>query len=161
PHVRALRPGPLMENLLHEVQPLSEGIFPVVNGPDIDMALVAAADVGDVAAELMRDDAWTGFEVIPVRGPEVLSTVEIAKRMSTILGIEITAVAITADELVAEMTNFGMAPGAAKEVAAVFDTGDKVDNTDTPTTQITTTSVDTFTSTRLAPIIASMSNDHS
>lgn len=156
PHVRALRPGPLMENFLNEAQPLSEGILPVVNGPDIDMSLVAAADVGDVAAELLGDDSWSGFAVIPVRGPEVLSTVEIAKRMSAILGLEITAVRITTDELVQEMTNFGLAPGAANEIAAVFDTGDEVDNTDTPETRITTTSLDTWVSASLAPVVAAM-----
>lgn len=156
PNVRALRAGPLMENFINEVEPLSHGILPVVNGPDIEMSLVAAADVGDVAAELLADDSWSGFEVIPVRGPEVLSTIEIAKRMSAVLGLEITAVPITSADVVEEMTKFGLARGAAEEIAAVFEIGAGLDNTDTPTTRVTTTSLDTFVSEQLAPIIAEM-----
>jgi uncharacterized protein YbjT (DUF2867 family) len=42
-------------------------------------------DVGDIAANLLQQDSWDGFEEIPILGPEDLSNNDMAAIMSEVL----------------------------------------------------------------------------
>lgn len=154
PNVRALRPGPLMENLLNEIVPISGGALPLVATSDSGLHLIAAGDVGDVAAELLLDLSWSGFEAVSMRGPEILTPPEIAERISKAIGRDVAFAQITAAEIIEEMLAFGIARGGAEAYAEVMVEALEDDGYDFGDELVTETTLDAFARTRLAPALA-------
>lgn len=86
-HLRALRCGMFMENVLHQIEPLRrQGMFFYPLDGDIPVPLCATRDIGARAADLLRDRAWTGQAGTGVHGPVDLSLNEMAGVMSKLLG---------------------------------------------------------------------------
>jgi uncharacterized protein YbjT (DUF2867 family) len=84
---RALTMSYFMENTLWQVGPIkTEGAFYGPSTPDRPFPLIATRDIAAVAARLLRDDTWTGFEEVPVLGPEDLTNDEMAATISDVLG---------------------------------------------------------------------------
>jgi uncharacterized protein YbjT (DUF2867 family) len=82
-----LRPGWFMENSSWDVAPAtSSGVIPSFLQPlDKPKPMVATADVGRVAAELLRE-TWSGHRVVELEGPQRVSPNEIAATFSRLLG---------------------------------------------------------------------------
>ncbi|WP_306212346.1 NAD(P)H-binding protein [Actinoplanes sp. RD1] len=84
---RALTMPSFMDNLLRQAGLIkSQGIFTALYDPERPLPLVATRDIAAVAARLLRDDTWTGYEEVPVLGPELLSQHDLAAVMSDVLG---------------------------------------------------------------------------
>jgi uncharacterized protein YbjT (DUF2867 family) len=85
--VAFLRPGWFMENSLWDIGPAKTmGIVPSFLQPlDKPVPMVATADVGRVAAELLQQ-TWTGVKKIELEGPVRISPIEVASMLSDILG---------------------------------------------------------------------------
>ncbi|MEV1333913.1 NAD(P)H-binding protein [Micromonospora costi] len=84
---RALTMPSFMDNVLRQLTPITQqGVLygPVV--PDLSAPTVATRDIAAVAARLLRDDTWTGFEEVPVLGPEDLTQNEMAAIIADVLG---------------------------------------------------------------------------
>ncbi|MFC0506399.1 NAD(P)H-binding protein [Micromonospora costi] len=84
---RALTMPSFMDNVLRQLTPITQqGVLygPVV--PDLSAPTVATRDIAAVAACLLRDDTWTGFEEVPVLGPEDLTQKEMAAIIADVLG---------------------------------------------------------------------------
>ncbi|HEY4730264.1 MAG TPA: NmrA family NAD(P)-binding protein [Myxococcales bacterium] len=90
-----LRPAWFMENLSWDVaQALDQGVISCFLQPlDKAMPMVATADVGRVAAELLLQD-WTGKRVVELEGPERLSQHGIAAELSKALHRPVRAEAV-------------------------------------------------------------------
>jgi uncharacterized protein YbjT (DUF2867 family) len=93
--VTFLRPAWFMENLSWDVaQALDQGVISAFLQPlDKAMPMVATADVGRVAAELLLQD-WTGKRVVELEGPERVSQDEIATELSKALHRPVRAEAV-------------------------------------------------------------------
>jgi NAD(P)H dehydrogenase (quinone) len=93
--VTLLRPAWFMENLSWDVaQARYEGVVSSFLQPlDKAMPMVATADVGRVAAELLLQD-WTGKRVVELEGPEWVSQNGIAAELSKALHRPVRAEAV-------------------------------------------------------------------
>jgi uncharacterized protein YbjT (DUF2867 family) len=93
--VTFLRPAWFMENLSWDVaQAREQGVISCFLQPlDRAMPMVATADVGRVAAELLRQ-GWTGKRVIELEGPEWVSQIGIAAELSKALHRPVRAEAV-------------------------------------------------------------------
>ncbi|MFZ6647243.1 NmrA family NAD(P)-binding protein [Undibacterium sp. TJN25] len=85
--VTFLRPGWFMENAAWDVVPARDsGVIPSFLQPlDKPVPMVATADVGRVAAQLLQQ-SWSGHRVVELEGPCRVSPNDIAAAFSRILG---------------------------------------------------------------------------
>ena len=90
-----LRPAWFMENLSWDIdQARDQGVISCFLQPlDTAMPMVATADVGRVAAELLLQD-WTGKRVVELEGPESVSQNGIAAELSKALHRPVCAEAV-------------------------------------------------------------------
>jgi NAD(P)H dehydrogenase (quinone) len=93
-----LRPGWFMENAAWDVASArDEGILHSFLQPlDKPVPMVATADVGRVAAGLLRE-AWQGVRVVELEGPRRVSPNDIARAFARILGRPVRAEAVPRD----------------------------------------------------------------
>ena len=93
--VTFLRPGWFMENAMWDVDAArNDGVIPSFLQPlDKPVPMVATADVGRVAAELLQQH-WRGARVIELDGPRRVSPNDIAACFAKILGHPVRAEAV-------------------------------------------------------------------
>jgi len=91
-----LRPGWFMENSAWDVAPATtDGVLSSFLQPlDKPVPMVATADIGRVAAELIRQ-TWSGHTVVELEGPHRVTPNEIAATFADLLGrpVRVEAVA--------------------------------------------------------------------
>ena len=82
-----LRPAWFMENSIWDVAPAAKnGVFPSFLQPlDKPVPMVATADIGRVAAELIQT-TWSGRSVVELEGPRRVSPEQIAATFADLLG---------------------------------------------------------------------------
>jgi NAD(P)H dehydrogenase (quinone) len=81
-----LRPGWFMENSIWDVAPARHGLIPSFLQPlDKPVPMVATADIGRVAAELLQT-TWDGRRVVELEGPHRVTPDEIAATFADLLG---------------------------------------------------------------------------
>jgi NAD(P)H dehydrogenase (quinone) len=81
-----LRPGWFMENSIWDVALAKNGAFPSFLQPlDKSVPMVATADIGRVAAELIQT-TWSGRSVVELEGPHRVTPEEIAATFADLLG---------------------------------------------------------------------------
>jgi uncharacterized protein YbjT (DUF2867 family) len=82
-----LRPGWFMENCSWDVAPARDnGVIPSFLQPlDKPFPMVATADIGRVAAEILQE-TWTGRRVVELEGPHRVTPNEIGSTFASILG---------------------------------------------------------------------------
>lgn len=85
--VTFLRPGWFMENCLWDIEPAkANGVIPSFLQPlDKPVPMIATADVGRVAAELLQEQ-WQGQRIVELEGEEHVSPNQIAAGFSELLG---------------------------------------------------------------------------
>jgi NAD(P)H dehydrogenase (quinone) len=93
--VAFLRPGWFMENAAWDVGPArDEGVVHSFLQPlDKVVPMVATADVGRVAAQLLQE-TWTGKRVVELEGPQRVSPNDLAAAFAEILGRPVRAEAV-------------------------------------------------------------------
>jgi uncharacterized protein YbjT (DUF2867 family) len=81
-----LRPGWFMENAAWDVEPArTTGVVPSFLLPlDKAVPMVATADIGRVAAELLRE-TWTGSRVVELEGPRRVTPNDVAATFARLL----------------------------------------------------------------------------
>jgi uncharacterized protein YbjT (DUF2867 family) len=82
-----LRPGWFMENATWDVTPARDkGVIPSFLQPlDKKVPMVATADIGRVAAELLQE-TWSGSRVVELEGPQRVSPNDVASTFAKLLG---------------------------------------------------------------------------
>lgn len=85
--VTFLRPGWFMENCLWDIEPaVQQGVIPSFLQPlDKPVPMIATADVGRVAAELLQEQ-WFGKRIVELEGEEHVTPNQIAEAFSELLG---------------------------------------------------------------------------
>ena len=87
-----LRPAWFMENCSWDVAPTREqGVIPSFLQPlDKPVPMVATADIGKVAAEILQEQ-WSGHRVVELEGPKRVTPNEIAATFAKLLGKPVRA----------------------------------------------------------------------
>jgi uncharacterized protein YbjT (DUF2867 family) len=120
-HLRALRCGSFMDNMLHQVEPLRrQGMFFYPIDGDIAIPTCAARDIGARAADLLRDRAWTGQAGTGVHGPADLSFNEMARVMSRVLGRPIRFQEVPGPAYKATLVEHGQSEAFAQGLVDMF-----------------------------------------
>jgi uncharacterized protein YbjT (DUF2867 family) len=90
-----LRPGWFMENSVWDVAPARDkGVIPSFLQPlDKPVPMVATADIGRVAADLLQE-AWSSHRVVELEGPHRVTPNEIAATFSDLFGRAVRAEAV-------------------------------------------------------------------
>ncbi len=91
-----LRPAWFMENCSWDVAPAREhGVIPSFLQPlDKPVPMVATADIGKVAAEILQEP-WNGRRVVELEGPKRVTPNEIAATFAKLLGKPVRAEIVT------------------------------------------------------------------
>jgi uncharacterized protein YbjT (DUF2867 family) len=112
---RALCMPSFMDNLLRQAGPIrDQGVFSGPYAPDLRAPAVATRDIAAVAARFLRDDTWTGFEEVPVLGPEDLTNDEMAAIISETLGRPVRYQQTPADAYEKNFLGFGFSGAMAR-----------------------------------------------
>jgi uncharacterized protein YbjT (DUF2867 family) len=114
PHTLALRAGYFMENFMQFVPSITEEqtiyhAFP----PDWAWPMVATRDIGDIAAERLLDDTWSGHQVQGVHGPGDLTHAQAADVIGEVLGTSVEYVEVPVDAVEEQMRESGMSVDVA------------------------------------------------
>jgi NAD(P)H dehydrogenase (quinone) len=93
--VAFLRPAWFLENLAWDIAPArDEGVlYSFLQPLDRVFPMVATADVGRVAAEMIQQE-WTGTRVLELEGPERISQLRIAQELEAALKRPVKAQAV-------------------------------------------------------------------
>ncbi|MCP3724911.1 NmrA family NAD(P)-binding protein [Paraburkholderia sp. CNPSo 3272] len=104
-----LRPGWFMENAAWDVASARDyGVIESYLQPlDQAVPMVATADVGRVAAELLQQ-SWSGTRVVELEGPRRVSANDIASAFARVLGRPVRAVAVNRQEWESRFLSQGM-----------------------------------------------------
>jgi len=107
--VTFLRPGWFMENWLWDVEPaLQTGVIPSFLQPlDKPVPMIATADVGRVAAELLQEQ-WFGKRIVELEGEQHVTPNQIADTFSGLLGKPVTMEVVPRETWHALFTSQGM-----------------------------------------------------
>lgn len=154
-HLRVLRMPYYMENLLNQADALKHGTVVLPNDPDRTLALCATSDIAAVAAELLRNAAWTGREGVPVIGPNDLSPRGIAAVLSEVLGRPLELTPVPIDEFKATLGDYGMSDGWIQALGAMVVAQDAgIYDSETASASRSPTSLSTWAETVLEPALA-------
>jgi uncharacterized protein YbjT (DUF2867 family) len=120
-HLRALRCGMFMENMLHQIEPLRrQGMFFYPLDGDIPVPLCATRDIAARAAQLLRDRTWTGQAGTAIHGPADLSLNEMARVMSKVLGRPIRYQEVPGPAYKASLVEHGQSDAFAQGLVDMF-----------------------------------------
>ena len=112
---RALTMPSFMENTLRQIGSItSQGVLYGPYLPDRPAPSVATRDIAAVAAGLLHERTWTGFEEVPVLGPEDLTYDQQAEIISEVLGRGVRYQQISAEALWENMMKAGTSESAAQ-----------------------------------------------
>ncbi|WP_062387261.1 NmrA family NAD(P)-binding protein [Pseudomonas abietaniphila] len=107
--VTFLRPGWFMENCAWDVEPaVQTGVIPSFLQPlDKPVPMIATADVGRVAAELLQEQ-WFGKRIVELEGEQRITPDQIAATFSELLGKPVTMQIVPRETWHALFTSQGM-----------------------------------------------------
>ena len=137
---RALANPSFMDNIARQTEVIkSQGVFFSPIDGDSKLPSVATRDIAAAASRLLLDDSWTGFEEVPLLGPEDLSFNDMADVMSDVLGKTVRFQRTSFDAAKERLVGAGMSDAmaqAAVDMARAKDEG--IDNAVVRTPQNTT-----------------------
>lgn len=119
--IRALRCGSFCENLHWQWdQIMGDGTFTYAAPGDVPGPQVTTQDIARVAAKLLADRTWNGYEAIPLLGPVDLSYDDMASALSEALGKRVLYQPTDPTEYAAGLQAFGHSPAAAQGLVDMF-----------------------------------------
>ncbi len=161
PNVVALRPGYFLENFLTSVPTLAangaEGAAVYMTlPPERRHPMVAARDIGDVAAELLLDGTWRGHHVRGVHGAADTSPEEAVRAFAAALGRSVRYVQVPDASMRDALLGLGASAHVAEEYPKLMRGLATLDYVAEPRTAATTTptTVDAWAREVLAPAVA-------
>ena len=118
---RALANPSFMDNIARQSEVIkNQGMFFSPIDGDRKIPYVATRDIAAAASRLLVDDSWSGFEEVPLLGPEDLSFNDMADVMSDVLGKTVRFQRTTFDAAKERLVGAGMSDAMAQ---AVIDMG--------------------------------------
>jgi uncharacterized protein YbjT (DUF2867 family) len=137
---RALALPSFMDNVLRQAEAIrSQGMFFSTISADRKLPTCATRDIAAVAATLLLDPSWSGYDSVPVLGPEDLSHDDMARIMSEVLGKPVRYQRIPCEALTATLTGSGVSEAMAQGMVDMMVAKDNgLDNAEPRTPQATT-----------------------
>ena len=112
---RALANPSFMDNLAAQAGAIkNQGMFFSPIDGERKLPSVATRDIAAAASRLLLDDSWSGFDEVPLLGPEDLSFNDMAGTISQVLGKEVRFQQITFEAYKDRFTGFGMSDAMAQ-----------------------------------------------
>jgi len=104
-----------MDNIVRQAEAIRKQgmVFSPISG-ERKLPSVATRDIAATAARLLLDDTWSGFEDVPLLGPEDLSFNDMAETISEVLGKEVRLQQTTFEAYKAQFVGFGMSDAMAQ-----------------------------------------------
>jgi uncharacterized protein YbjT (DUF2867 family) len=119
-HYRSLCPPSFMENLLWQVEPIrNDGVFSSPLSGDRVYLTCAVRDIAATAAALLADGSWTGQESVPIVAPDPLSSDDMARVVSEVLGRPVRYQQISEEAYAATLLRTGMSEAWARGMVAI------------------------------------------
>jgi uncharacterized protein YbjT (DUF2867 family) len=112
---RALCNPSFMDNIARQVAAIAnqDMFFSPIDG-ERKLPTVATRDIAAAAARLLLDANWSGFDEVPLLGPEDLSFNDMAEIMSEVLGKEVRFQQTTFEAYKNQFLGFGMSDAMAQ-----------------------------------------------
>lgn len=152
--LRILRMPYYMENLLSQADALRNGALALPNDPDRPLATCATRDIAAIAADLLRDRAWTGRQGVCVVGPDDLTPRGIADVLSDTLEWPVGLTHVPLEEFAHTLTGYGFSDSSAQaytEMVRAQDDG--IYDAEVASAERTPTSLRDWTETVLRPAL--------
>ncbi len=111
---RALTMPSFMDNMLRQAGALRNGMFFSPLPGDLKVPMCATRDIAAVAARELLDASWTGFEEVPVLGPEDLSNDDQARILTEVLGRPVRFQHVPVDAFRENLLANGMSESVAR-----------------------------------------------
>jgi uncharacterized protein YbjT (DUF2867 family) len=113
--LRALCNPSFMDNTIRQVPSIrDQGMFFSPIAGDRKLPTVATRDIAAAAARLLLDTSWTGFEEVPLLGPEDLSFDDMAEIMSDVLRKEVRFQRTSFEAYKERFVSYGMSDAMAQ-----------------------------------------------
>ncbi len=112
-HITFLRAAYFIENLAPVLGATAGGVLPTFLTPDRAIPMIATADIGRVAAELLLDPA-TATRVVELTSVRRWSPADVARELSAVLGRAVTPQFAPNEAVVPALTSIGFLPGVAE-----------------------------------------------
>jgi uncharacterized protein YbjT (DUF2867 family) len=113
--LRALCNPSFMDNTIRQVPSVrDQGLFFSPIDGDRKLPTVATRDIAAAAARLLLDASWSGFEEVPLLGPEDLSFHDMTQIMSEVLGKEVRFQRTSFEAYKERFVSFGMSDAMAQ-----------------------------------------------
>lgn len=121
-HYRALCPPFLMENMLGQAASIRDtGVFFLALEEDRVLRTCATRDIAATAARLLLDASWTGYEDVPLVGPDDLSPAGMARVVSEVLDRPVRVQSTSGADYRATALRFGASEAWAQGLADMVD----------------------------------------
>lgn len=122
PDVVALRAGFFFENFLSAIPTLRDhGAIYMRNAADTRVPMVAASDIGDVAARWLLDRNWSGHHAVGVHGPADLSFTEAAEAIGRGIGRDVRYAQASGEQTRGALLAMGASAHVADEYTRMFE----------------------------------------
>ncbi len=137
---RALALPSFMDNILRQVGSIkNDGVFFSPISGDLKLPTCATRDIAAVATHWLLDLSWSGYDHVPVLGPEDLSLKEMANVISDVLSRPVRFQQIAFETFKDKLLNQGMSSAMAKGVVDMMRAKNQgLDNVEPRTPQSTT-----------------------
>jgi len=123
---RALTMPSFMDNVIRQVGPIGgQGMFFSPIAGDRKLPSCATRDIAAVAARLLTEEGWTGFEEVPVLGPEDISYEDMAQTMTEVLGKPVHFQQIPGEAFKSNMVDAGMSEAMAQGLLEMMEAKDR------------------------------------
>jgi uncharacterized protein YbjT (DUF2867 family) len=154
--LRGLANPSFMDNLVRQADAIkNQGVFFSPISGDRKLPTVATRDIAAAASRLLLHESWSGFEEVPLLGPEDLSFNDMADIISEVLGKEVRFQQTTFEAYKARFVGFGMSDAMAQGMTDMaWAKNEGLDNGVTRTSENSTpTSFREWTETVLKPAV--------
>lgn len=119
--IKHLRSGNFMENFLSQIGSIAkQGIFFYPVPADFPMPMVAACDIGTVAAQWLMNRDWSGQSGIGVQGAEELSLSQAAEIFGAAIDRPVRFQPVSSEAFYKSLLNTGSSPAFAQSLVEMF-----------------------------------------
>jgi uncharacterized protein YbjT (DUF2867 family) len=113
--LRALANPSFMDNIVRQAEAIrSQGMFFSPISGERKLPAVATRDIAAAASRLLLDESWSGFEEVPLLGPEDLSFNDMAKVISEVLDKDVRFQQIPFEAYKSRFVELGMSDAMAQ-----------------------------------------------
>jgi uncharacterized protein YbjT (DUF2867 family) len=122
PNLLHLRAGYFMENTMSQIPSILQAKSLFTNFPeDTKIPMIATRDIGERAAQLLKNRNWDKHQVIELQGAAEITYEDVASILSRVLDLDIHHVTIPSAQLIGALVGAGIGQVLAESFAELAD----------------------------------------